>query len=73
MIDYNTVARIECIKGFIPQECGFNIMAGEQFYESSEYDEDWIADKDSRMEGMITSFSDAQLVNYFKYIGRKTV
>lgn len=46
-------------------------MAGEQFFNSSSEETDWIGDEDSRFEGMVTAFTDAQLIDNFKYIGRK--
>lgn len=68
----NIVSRIECIKGFkISTDESLCVMAGEQFFNSSSEETDWTGDEDSRFEGMIIAFTDAQLIDNFKYIGRK--
>ena len=70
-IEYNTVVRIECIKGFIPEGGDLVIMKGDLFYQSPDFSDDWVGEVDGRMEGMLISFYPEQLAKNFQFIGRK--
>ena len=65
---YNSTVKIECTKVFIPEGGDLVITEGDVFYQSSDYEDDWIGEVNGRMEGMIISFYSEQLAENFQQI-----